>query len=52
MKVNKAGIDLIKEFEGLRLEAYKVPSWRLDYWLRHNGPRWRRHQARGWHGYH
>jgi lysozyme len=25
MKINKAGLDLIKEFEGLRLKAYKDP---------------------------
>ena len=33
MKVNKAGIDLIKEFEGLRLEAYKCPAgvWTIGY---------------------
>ena len=33
MKVNKAGIDLIKEFEGLKLEAYKCPAgvWTIGY---------------------
>ena len=33
MRINKAGIDLIKEFEGLRLEAYKCPAgvWTIGY---------------------
>jgi lysozyme len=33
MKINKAGIYLIKEFEGLRLEAYKCPAgvWTIGY---------------------
>ena len=33
MRINKAGIDLIKEFEGLRMEAYKCPAgvWTIGY---------------------
>lgn len=33
MKINRAGIELIKEFEGLRLEAYKCPAgvWTIGY---------------------
>ena len=33
MRINKAGINLIKEFEGLRLEAYKCPAgvWTIGY---------------------
>ena len=33
MRINKAGIDLIKKFEGLRLEAYKCPAgvWTIGY---------------------
>ena len=33
MKTNQAGIDLIKRFEGLRLEAYKCPAgvWTIGY---------------------
>jgi lysozyme len=33
MRVNKATLDLIKEFEGLRLEAYKCPAgvWTIGY---------------------
>lgn len=33
MKLNKAGIDLMHEFEGLRLEAYLCPAkvWTIGY---------------------
>jgi lysozyme len=33
MKTNRAGIELIKEFEGLRLTAYKCPAgvWTIGY---------------------
>lgn len=33
MRINRAGIDLIKEFEGLRLEAYKCPAgvWTIGH---------------------
>jgi len=33
MKLNKAGLDLIKEFEGLRLQAYKDGGgvWTIGY---------------------
>jgi lysozyme len=33
MRTNKAGIDIIKEFEGLRLKAYKCPAavWTIGY---------------------
>jgi lysozyme len=35
MKVNKAGIDLIKQFEGCKLRAYKCPAgvWTVGYGL-------------------
>jgi len=35
MKINKAGIDLIKEFEGCSLTAYKCPAgvWTIGYGL-------------------
>lgn len=38
MQTNKAGLDLIKEFEGLRLEAYQdsVGVWTIGYG--HTGP--------------
>ena len=33
MKINKEGLDLIKEFEGLSLEAYRCPAglWTIGY---------------------
>ena len=33
MKINQAGIDLIKEFEGLHTHAYKCPAgkWTIGY---------------------
>ena len=33
MKTGKAGIELIKKFEGCRLEAYKCPAgvWTIGY---------------------
>ncbi len=33
MKINQAGLDIIKEFEGLKLKAYKCPAdvWTIGY---------------------
>lgn len=33
MKTNKAGVDIIKKYEGLRLDAYKCPAgvWTIGY---------------------
>ena len=38
MNINKAGLDLIKKFEGCRLTAYKCPAgvWTIGYG--HTGP--------------
>ena len=38
MNVNNAGLALIKQFEGLRLDAYKCPAgvWTIGYG--HTGP--------------
>lgn len=38
MKINQAGIDLIKHFEGLRLEAYKDVAGVLTIGYGHTGP--------------
>ena len=33
MKIGKQGLEMIKEFEGLRLKAYKCPAgvWTIGY---------------------
>lgn len=33
MKINQAGLDIVKEFEGLRLESYRCPAgvWTIGY---------------------
>lgn len=41
MKLNKAGIDLIKSFEGCKLKAYPDPATKSDPWTigyGHTGP--------------
>ena len=35
MKINAAGLQLIKEFEGLRLEAYRCPAGVLSIGFGH-----------------
>jgi lysozyme len=37
VKINRAGLDLIKRFEGLRLEAYKCPAGVLTIGYGHTG---------------
>ena len=37
MKINQAGLALLKEFEGLRLEAYKCPAGVLTIGYGHTG---------------
>jgi lysozyme len=38
MKINKAGIDLLKDFEGCRLKAYLCPAGILTIGYGHTGP--------------
>lgn len=38
MKTSKKGIELIKKFEGLRLEAYRCPAGVLTIGYGHTGP--------------
>lgn len=38
MRINQAGIDLIKSFEGVRLAAYRCPAGVLTIGVGHTGP--------------
>lgn len=38
MKINQAGIDLIKRFEGIRLKAYRCPAGVFTIGYGHTGP--------------
>ena len=37
MNINKAGLELIEHFEGLRLDAYKCPAGKLSIGYGHTG---------------